>query len=227
MAKKEKEDLKESFAKIGDQFSNLDIKDPGLWPTFPKIFLYLVAAVCAAGAVWVFFVNDAIEELETARQEESRLREEYKRKVAKAVNLDALKNQLTEVQQYVAILERQLPSEAEMDALLSDIGQAGYGRGLQVDLFRPNQVVVRDYYAELPISVKSTGQFHDIAGFAADVANLSRIVTLNNISIKPVNQANADGGENLLLEATAKTFRYLDQSEIDAQRQANQAKVRR
>ena len=227
MAKKEKEDLKESFAKIGDQFSNLDIKDPGLWPTFPKIFLYLLAAVCAAGAVWFVFVNDAVEELETARQEESRLREEYKRKVVKAVNLDALKNQLTEVQQYVAILERQLPSEAEMDALLSDIGQTRYGRGLQVDLFRPNQVVVRDYYAELLIFVKSTGQFHDIAGFAADVANLSRIVTLNNISIKPVNQANADGGENLLLEATAKTFRYLDQSEIDAQRQANQAKVRR
>ena len=168
-------------------------------------------------------VQGAMAELDAARQKEETLRQEYKTKVAKAVNLDALKQQLEEVQQYVALLERQLPSEAEMDALLSDISQAEYAKGLQINLFRPNQVVIQDYYAELPISIKGSGKFHDVANFAADVANLSRIVTLNNIAMNPAKDNDSGTGE-LTLEATAKTFRYLDDKEIEAQRQAKQKK---
>ena len=135
---------------------------------------------------------------------------------AKAVNLEALKKQREQVQQYVTQLEKQLPSKAEMAALLSDVNQAGLGRSLQFELFRPGQVVVKDYYAELPIAVRVTGKYHDMGAFASDVANLSRIVTLNNLSISPVNATSQDG--LLSMEVTARTFRYLDAEEIAAQK---------
>ena len=210
-----------STNQLGESVISFRISICGIrgWPAIPRYALCLVVVALAATAVWVLFVRDAMGELDTARQQEETLRQEYKTKVAKAVNLDTLKQQLKEVQQYVALLERQLPSEAEMDALLSDISQAGYARGLQVNLFRPNQVVVQDYYAELPISIKGSGKFHDVANFAADVANLSRIVTLNNIAMSPAKDNDSGTGE-LMLEATAKTFRYLDDKEIEAQRQA-------
>ena len=223
MAAKDKKNLNESIGRIGNQFQNLDMRDPGLWPAIPRYALCLLVVVLTAAVVWFFFVQKVMAELDEARQKEETLRQEYKTKVAKAVNLGALKQQLEEVQQYVALLERQLPSEAEMDALLSDISQAGYARGLQVNLFRPNQVVIRDYYAELPISIKGSGKFHDVANFAADVANLSRIVTLNNITMNPAKD-NGSGTGELMLEATAKTFRYLDEKEIKAQRQTKQKK---
>jgi type IV pilus assembly protein PilO len=146
-----------------------------------------------------------------------KLREDYKAKLAKAVNLDVLKKQREQVQQYVTQLEKQLPSKAEMDALLSDINQAGLGRSLQFELFRPGQVAVKEYYAELPITIRVTGKYHDIGSFASDIANLSRIVTLNNLSLAP----RADG--ILTLDATAKTFRYLDPDEVKAQRKATGA----
>jgi type IV pilus assembly protein PilO len=133
-----------------------------------------------------------------------------------------LKKQREQVQQYVTQLERQLPSKAEMDALLSDINQAGLGRSLQFELFRPGQVLVKDYYAELPIAVSVTGSYHDMGAFAADISNLSRIVTLNNISIVP----GKDG--NLVMETTAKTFRYLDNEEVALQlKNANAAGVKK
>ena len=135
--------------------------------------------------------------------------------MVKAVNREALKKQREQIQQYVTQLEKQLPSKAEMSALLSDVNQAGLGRSLQFDLFRPGQVVVRPYYAELPIALRVTGRFHDIGAFAADVANLSRIVTLNNLTIAP----GRDGA--LTMDATARTFRYLDQDEIAAQQAAS------
>src|SRR6185503_2057562 len=122
---------------------------------------------------------------ETAQKKEVVLREDYRKKLTQAVNLDALKKQREQVQQYVTQLEKQLPSKAEMDALLSDINQAGLGRSLQFELFRPGQVLVKDYYAELPIAVRVTGRYHDMGAFAADIANLSRIVTLNNLSVAP------------------------------------------
>jgi type IV pilus assembly protein PilO len=118
------------------------------------------------------------------------------------------------VQQYVIQLEKQLPSKAEMDALLSDINQAGLGRSLSFELFRPGSVGVKEYYAELPISLRVSGRFHDVGSFTSDIANLSRIVTLNNLNITP-------GKDGLLsMEATSKTFRYLDGDEVAAQRKA-------
>ena len=142
------------------------------------------------------------------------LRADYKKKLAQAVNLDALKKQREQVQQYVTQLEKQLPSKAEMDALLSDINQAGLGRSLSFELFRPGQVSVKEYYAELPIALRVTGRYHDVGAFAADIANLSRIVTLNNLRVTPAK----DG--MLSMDATAKTFRYLDGEEVAAQRKA-------
>jgi type IV pilus assembly protein PilO len=136
-----------------------------------------------------------------------------------AVNLDALRKQLEQVQQYVTQLEKQLPSKAEMDALLSDINQAGLGRSLQFELFRPGQIVVREYYAELPITIRVTGKYHDVGLFAADVANLSRIVTLNNLSLTPI--ASREG--YLTMDGVAKTFRYLDPEEVAAQQKAKGA----
>jgi type IV pilus assembly protein PilO len=139
---------------------------------------------------------------------------DYKKKLTQAVNLDALRKQREQVQQYVTQLEKQLPSKAEMDALLSDINQAGLGRSLTFDHFRPGSVSVKEYYAELPISIRVTGRYHDIGSFASDIAHLSRIVTLNNLEI---NQGK-DG--NLTMDSTAKTFRYLDPEEVAAQRKA-------
>jgi type IV pilus assembly protein PilO len=134
------------------------------------------------------------------------------------VNLSEYRKQKLQVQEYVTQLEKQLPGKAEMDALLSDINQAGLGRGLQFELFRPGQMQVKDYYAELPIAIRVTGRYHDVGAFAADVANLSRIVTLQNVTIAPLSAR--DGNNLLAMDATARTYRYLDASEIAAQRKA-------
>ena len=145
-------------------------------------------------------------------------KEEYKKKLGQAINLEALKKQREQVLQYVNQIEKQLPGKAEMDALLSDITQAGVGRSLQFDLFRPGSVSVKEYYAELPISLRLTGKYADLGAFAGDIAQLSRIVTLNNITLSPAR----DGG--LTMDTTAKTFRYLDPDEVAAQRsQTNKA----
>ena len=153
-----------------------------------------------------------MEELTLGEQEEVTLKEAYKGKVQQAINLEGLRKQKAQVGEYVASLEKQLPSKAEMDALLSDINQAGLGRGLQFELFKPGQVVVKDYYAELPIDIKVTGNYHDVGAFSSDIANLPRIVTLNNMNLVAVK----DGV--LTLDAVAKTFRYLDKDEVSAQR---------
>jgi type IV pilus assembly protein PilO len=204
--------------KIKGQFSDLDPKDPSVWPPVPRYGLFVLTTVLVIVALWFAWLSGSQDELQAAQAEELSLKEDYKVKLTKAVNLDILKKQREQVQQYVTLLEKQLPSKAEMDALLSDINQAGLGRSLQFDLFRPGQVAVKEYYAELPISIKVTGRYHDIGAFASDIANLSRIVTLNNLSIAP----KQDG--TLSLESTAKTFRYLDQDEVAAQRKATSAK---
>lgn len=214
----QKENLSESLRRFGDQFRNLDTRDPASWPPVPQYLLFLLVATAVVVFLWFVWLSSSADALEEERAKEVSLREDYTKKLAQAVNLDALKKQRAEVQQYVALLEKQLPSKAEMDALLSDINQAGLGRSLQFDLFRPGDVAVKDYYAELPIAVKVSGQFHDIGAFASDIANLSRIVTLNNLSISP--SSNKDKSDTLFLEATAKTFRYLDQEERDAQQSA-------
>ena len=210
------------FAQIGrsisSQFQGLNKDDPGSWPAFPRYFAFAAAALAVLGLLWYFWLSGSSEELVAEEGKEIALRTEYKTKLAKAVNLEALKKQREQVLQYVTQLEKQLPSRAEMDALLSDINQAGLGRSLQFELFRPGQVNVKEFYAELPIAVKVTGRYHDIGSFVADVANLSRIVTLNNLNIAPV--AGKDG--TLAMESTAKTFRYLDADEIADQRKAKE-----
>ncbi|SFF09778.1 type 4a pilus biogenesis protein PilO [Paracidovorax wautersii] len=207
------------FARLqGDlqrQFQNLDPKDPSRWPIVPRVLLCVAIAVGVAVLLWFVKLSDYEAELDAERATEQTLRADYQAKLVKAVNLDELKKQREQVQQYVIQLEKQLPSKAEMSALLSDINQAGLGRSLQFELFRPGQVVVRDYYAELPIALRVTGKYHDIGAFAADVANLSRIVTLNNLSITASKDSSV-----LTMDATARTFRYLDADEIQAQRNA-------
>ena len=200
--------------KLFGQFRGLDPKDPSLWPALPRYSAFVAVIVLVVVGLWFAWLNTSELELEAEQAKEVTLREDYKGKLAKAVNLEVLRKQREQVLQYVTQLEKQLPSKAEMDALLSDINQAGLGRSLQFELFRPGQVVVRDYYAELPISLRVTGRYHDIGSFASDIANLSRIVTLNNILVAP----RADGG--LTLDATAKTFRYLDPGEVAVQRKA-------
>lgn len=207
-------DLSAQLTRMRSQFSGLNPNDPSAWPALPRNLLAVAVALLVVVILWFVWLNNSDAELEADRAQEVTLRADYQKKVAQAVNLDALKKQREQVLQYVTQLEKQLPSKAEMDALLSDINQAGLGRSLQFDLFRPGQVVVKDYYAELPIAVRVTGRYHDIGAFASDIANLSRIVTLNNLSILP----GKDGA--LSMDATAKTFRYLDQDEIAAQRKA-------
>lgn len=218
MAKKQasKIDFAALQSNLERQFKNLDTKDPSLWPPLPQFLLCALIAIGVAVVLWFVQLTDYQAELDMERSKEVTLREDYTKKLVKAVSLEALKKQREQVQQYVIQLEKQLPSKAEMAALLSDINQAGLGRSLQFDLFRPGQIVVRDYYAELPIAVRVTGKYHDIGYFASDVAHLSRIVTLNNISIAP---AGKEAGM-LTMDATARTFRYLDPEEVQAQKKA-------
>lgn len=220
MASKKEESI--SFAQRMDlvqrQFKNLDSKDPSLWPVLPKALLCLFIAGAVATVAWFAFLKDFEVELESERSKEIALRTDYQKKLVKAVSLDALKKQREQIQQYVIQLEKQLPSKAEMAALLSDINQAGLGRSLQFELFRPGQVVAKDYYAELPISIRVTGKYHDIGAFASDIAHLSRIVTLNNLTLTP------SARDVLSMEATARTFRYLDPEEVQAQKRAGGGK---
>lgn len=206
--------------KIQRQFRNLDPNDPSVWPALPKALLYVAVAVAVAALLWFVMLKDYEEELERERSTEVTLRDDYQKKLIKAVSLEGLKKQREQVEQYVTQLEKQLPSKAEMAALLSDINQAGLGRSLQFDVFRPGAMVTKEYYAELPITLKVTGRYHDIGAFASDVAFLSRIVTLNNLSIAPAGKE----AEILTMDATARTFRYLDADEVQAQRAAAKGK---
>lgn len=203
-------DFNEIQGQLKSQFSGLDPNDPSRWPTLPRNLLYLAVCGAVIAVLWFAWLKASDEQLLAHKAREEQLRIDYRGKLVQAVNLEALKKQLEQVQQYVNQLERQLPSKAEMDALLSDINQAGLGRSLQFELFRPGQVVVNEYYAELPIAVRVTGTYHDIGLFAADIANLSRIVTLNNLELTPIR----DRDGMLTLDCTAKTFRYLDPEEV-------------
>ena len=203
------------------QFRNLNPNEPGQWPLLPRIAAWLGAAVAAVVVGWFLVNRAAMVELEEARAAEPRLQADYVSRLRQAVNLNELRTQKLQVQEYVTQLEKQLPGKAEMDALLSDINQAGLGRGLQFELFRPGQVQVKEYYAELPISIRVNGRYHELGSFAADIANLSRIVTLHNLVIAP---AGRDASGNLSMEATARTYRYLDGAEINEQRAAAAAR---
>jgi type IV pilus assembly protein PilO len=209
-------DLNSVFEGAAAQFRGLNPNEPGQWPPLPKIMTWAVVCIMFVVAGWFLFVSTANDELEMERAKEPTLKNDYRNKLAQAVNLGELRKQKLQVEEYVTQLEKQLPGKAEMDALLSDINTAGLGRGLQFELFRPGQVVVKDYYAELPIAIKVTGRYHDIGAFAADVANLSRIVTLHNMNIAAAKESAAP----LSMEATARTYRYLDQSELEQVRKS-------
>lgn len=214
MAARANIELNALFAALAAQFRDLNGLHPGQWPLAPRLLCAagVTAAVCAAGYFGYWSLQ--FEQQEAGALLETRLRDAYRIKSEQAINLDALRAQKAQVDRYVERLQKQLPSKAEMAALLTDINQAGAGRGLQFDLFKPQQVVIRDYYAELPIDIKINGSYHDIGAFTGDIANLPRIVTLNNLALS----AGKDG--TLTLEAVAKTFRYLDPDEVAAQRKA-------
>lgn len=211
-------DVNSVFLEASSQFKGLNMNQPGQWPILPKLVAFAAVAVACLVLGYLLIVSSASTQLDAERAKEPTLKETYHDKLTQAVNLEELRKQRVQVAEYVNQLEKQLPGKAEMDALLSDINQAGLGRGLQFELFKPGQVVVKDYYAELPISIKVAGRYHDIGSFAADIANLSRIVTLHNIAIAPSNAK--DGGSALVMEATARTYRYLDQAELDQMRAA-------
>lgn len=218
----QKVDVAATLRRFGEQFRGLNPNDPSMWPTVPRYALCLAVTALVLVALWFVWLTNSNDELESERTKEVALKADYSKKVAQAANLELLKKQREQVQQYVTLLEKQLPSKAEMDALLSDINQAGLGRSLQFELFRPGQVSVKDYYAELPISVRVTGRYHDMGAFVADVAALSRIVTLNNITVTP--QKDKD---MLTMDTTARTFRYLDDDERAAQKRAATQKVKK
>ena len=203
------------------QFTGLRGRPPGQWPFIPQAAcsLGVLALVLLAG--WFVYWDGRLVTLDNGGKTEVKLKADYKSKVQQAINLDALRKQKEQVGKFVHSLEKQLPSRAEMDALLSDINQAGLGRGLRFELFKPQQVVVKDYYAELPINIKVSGNYHDVASFTSDIANLPRIVTLNNLNI-------VTGKDGVLkLDAIAKTFRYLDKEEIEAQLKAKAAEAKK
>lgn len=203
--------------KLLDQFKYLDPKNPGTWPVLPKL-LALIATL--GGLVFAGYMADwqgQVEELEAGAEQERKLKDEYKGKKQQAVNLDLHRQQLREIDSSFGALLKQLPNKSQMDALLVDINQAGLGRGLQFELFKPApQETMKDFYAELPVSVRVTGGYHDMGQFASDIAQLSRIVTLNDIVIGPAGK----DGTVLAMDTTAKTFRYLDDEEVAKQRKA-------
>jgi len=204
-----------NLSAIVDEFKRTNWQDPGTWHWAPKVLVLL--AVLIGIPVGGFFADTQgqIEQLEAGRVEQEKLKQDYLVKKRQAVNLDLHRQQLREIDTQFGALLRQLPNKSQMDALLVDINQAGLGRGLQFELFKPApQESLRDFYAELPIQVKLLGNYHDMGAFASDVGQLSRIVTLNDVKI----EAQKDG--NLAMEATARTFRYLDDQEVAAQRKA-------
>jgi type IV pilus assembly protein PilO len=198
------------------EFRGLTLDNVGAWPMVPRFALWSCVIVACAVGGWFGLWSGQKEQLEQLHAEEIKLKEEYRSKLQQAINLDELRKQREQVSQFVLTLEKQLPSKSEMDALLSDINQAGVGRGLDFELFRPGQTNVREYYAELPIAVKLAGKYHDLGAFASDIANLPRIVTLNNLNVTTGRSG------SLTLDATAKTYRYLDPEELAAQRKAKE-----
>lgn len=189
------------------QFENLDSNDPASWPALPRALVLAAVTGLMMVALWFVWIGDVAFELEQTAAKEVQLRADFKTKLTQAANLDFLKKQRDQVEAYVRQLESQLPSRAEMSALLFSINQLGQKRNLQFELFRPGQVVVKPYYAELPVSIRVVGNFHDFGKFASDVAFLPRIATVGNISITAKTES------TMAFDATLKTYRYLDSDE--------------
>ena len=196
-----------------DGINKLDLKTLADWPLPSKLMALalLCAAIVAAG--WWFDWRGGMQALDAAKQKETELRSVFTTKKNQAINLEAYTKQLADIEQAFGALLKQLPNKQEMDALITDVNQAGLGRGLQFDLFKPQVETVSEFYAETPINVKVTGGYHDIAAFVSDVSKLSRIVTLQNIALVPAK----DGVLNM--DAVVKTYRYLDDEEVIARKQ--------
>jgi type IV pilus assembly protein PilO len=198
-----------------DDLRRLDPKKIGSWPILPKLGVLLVLLLLIVGVSYWFDWQNQLDQIDTQKKKEEQLRATFLEKKKQAIDLDAYIKQKEDIEKQFGALLKQLPGKSEMDALLTDINQAGLGRGLQFELFKPAaSEIARDFYAELPITIKITGNYHDIGAFASDISKLSRIVTLNDIAL----QTAKDG--SLIMDATAKTFRYLDEAEIAQQRRA-------
>lgn len=205
------------FQRLMADFRGLDPNDPGLWPAAPRVAVFVTLLALTIAGFWWFDWQDQALTLETRRAEETQLRDSWVAKKRQAVNLEEHRRQLEEIDRQFGALLKQLPNRAEMDSLLSDINQAGLGRGLQFELFKPGADVVKEFYAEMPIDVRVTGTYHDLGQFAADVARMPRVVTLNDVAI----EVNKDG--RLKMGTKVTTYRYLDEEELAQQRQAAQA----
>lgn len=205
---------------LAEDFKSLDPKDIGTWPVLPRVTVLLGVFVAILVGGWWFDWKGELDDLEGKQQQEAKLKDEYLDKKRQAVNLEEHRRQLAEIDKTFGALLKQLPNKAEMEALLIDINQAGLGRGLQFELFKPGRETIRDFYAELPITLKISGSYHDLGAFAADVAKLPRIVSLTNIAVVP------EKGGQLKMDATAMTYRYLDEEELAAQRRAKSAQAK-
>ena len=201
-------------------FQGLNPRDVGAWPLAPRVTVLLGVFLAVVLAGWWFFWAEQLDALENKQQTELRLRDEFVVKKKQAVNLDLYVQRLNEIDRAFGALLKQLPNKSEVDSLLVEINQAGMGRGLQFELFKPSGEQIKDFYAELPINVRLTGSYHDFGAFAGDIGKLSRIVTLNNIVIG-TNPQSKDG--TLVMDAITKTFRYLDEEELAAKKKAAQA----
>lgn len=205
------------FERLAQDFKGLNANDPGTWPLAPRIAVFVGLLAATVAAAWWFDWREQAESLTQREAEEVQLRQDWVTKKRQAVNLEEHKRQLAEIDRQFGALLKQLPNRAEMDSLLSDINQAGLGRGLQFELFKPGADQVKDFYAEMPIDVIVTGGYHDLGEFASDVARMPRIVTLNNVAL----EAGRDG--RLKLNAKAITYRYLDEEELARKRAAEKA----
>lgn len=203
------------FRQLVDDFKTLDPKDPGMWPMAPKVVVLVAAFLVMLGLVWFLGWSSQIEELGVAQKKELTLKDDWLAKKKQAVNLDEYKKQLVEIDRSFGELLKQLPNRAEMDAMIIDVSQAALTRGLKVELFKPGNEARKEFYAEMPISLQLNGSYNDLAYFAADIAKLPRIVTLNNVKLKP----GTDSKSGVIgMEATAMTYRYLDTEEMAAQK---------
>ncbi len=206
-------DIKEMIESIETQFSDLNGLHPGLWPLVPRMIAAVGVFVLTIVIGWFFYWSDQMSEIDLGQQEEQKLKDSYKAKMQQSISLDALKEQKKLVDQYVLRMEKQLPSSAEMGALLDDINLAATGRDLSFDLFKPGDIAVKDYYAEQPISIQMVANYNDLGKFVSDIAKLPRIITLHNLNFSVSKDAKKPG---IVLDGIAKTYRYLDPEEVAA-----------
>jgi len=207
-----------------DDFNNIDFKNAGSLPMPVKLVLLGFLFLVLVGLGYWFLWSPQIDEFDQAEAKEQELRQVFVTKKGQAIKIDAYKQQMVDIEKTFGALLKQLPDKSQMDGLLTDINQAGLGRNLEFELFKPGQETIADFYAEMPIQIKIKGNYHDVGAFATDISKLSRIVTLNDMAIAPMNKDSKDG--MLILEAVAKTYRYLDSSELAAKKASEKKDVK-